>query len=116
MTTLAQSKAVAQAPGSVIAVHGSVIDVQFLAAKLPELEEAILIEADAARELIADVQQHLDSTAVRSVALENTAGLRRGAKMRAHRQAGSSAGGGGGAWTAPQRDRRAGRLRPSAPG
>ena len=83
MTTLAQSEAVAQAPGRVIAVHGSVIDVQFLAAKLPELEEAILIEADAARELIAEVQQHLDSTAVRSVALENTAGLRRGAKVRA---------------------------------
>ena len=80
MTTLAQSEAVAQAPGRVIAVHGSVIDVQFLAAKLPELEEAILIEADAGRELIAEVEQHLGPTAVRSVALENTADRASGRK------------------------------------
>ena len=80
MTTLAQGKAAAQAPGSVIAVHGSVIDVPFLAAKLPELEEAILIEADAGRELIAEVAQHLGPTAVRSVALENTADRASGRK------------------------------------
>jgi F-type H+-transporting ATPase subunit beta len=72
-----------QALGRVAAVHGSVIDVSFPAGALPEVEEAIAIEADGARDLIAEVQQHLGPTAVRAVALENTAGLRRGAKARA---------------------------------
>jgi F-type H+-transporting ATPase subunit beta len=47
------------------------------------VEEAIAIEADPARELIAEVQQHLGPMTVRAVALENTTGLRRGAKARA---------------------------------
>ena len=82
MITLAQGEAFMQAPGQVTAVHGSVIDVRFPAGGLPGLGEAIVIEADA-RELIAEVQQHLGPDAVRSVALENTAGLRREARVRA---------------------------------
>jgi len=82
MITLAQGEAFTQAPGQVTAVHGSVIDVRFPAGGLPGLGEAIVIEADA-RELIAEVQQHLGPDAVRSVALENTAGLRREARVRA---------------------------------
>ena len=70
-------------PGQVIAVHGSVVDISFPAGALPEIEEAIAIEAGSHRELIAEVQQHLGPTAVRAVALENTAGLRRGARVRA---------------------------------
>ncbi len=70
-------------PGQVIAVHGSVVDICFPAGALPEIEEAIAIEAGSHRELIAEVQQHLGPTAVRAVALENTAGLRRGARVRA---------------------------------
>jgi F-type H+/Na+-transporting ATPase subunit beta len=68
--------------GQVTAVHGSVVDVSFPAGALPEIEEAIAIEAGPARELIAEVQQHLGATAIRAVALENTAGLRRGAAVR----------------------------------
>ncbi|MGA7326657.1 MAG: F0F1 ATP synthase subunit beta [Rhodomicrobium sp.] len=69
-------------PGRVIAVHGSVVDVSFPAGALPEVEEAIVIESDPSQELIAEVQQHLNPTTIRAVALENTAGLRRGARVR----------------------------------
>ncbi len=70
-------------PGLVIAVHGSVVDVSFPAGLLPDIEEAIAIEANPAQELVAEVQQHLSPTAIRAVALENTAGLSRGARVRA---------------------------------
>jgi F-type H+-transporting ATPase subunit beta len=80
---LAHNEDITQFPGRVTAVHGSVVDVRFPSGNLPEVEEAIVIEAGSTRELIAEVQQHLDPAVVRSVALENTAGLRRGAKVRA---------------------------------
>ena len=83
MTMQARNEGVTQVPGLVTAVHGSVIDVRFPEGKLPKIEEAIIIEVDSARELIAEVQQHLNINKVRSVALENTAGLSRGAKVRA---------------------------------
>ncbi len=69
--------------GRIVAVHGSVLDVTFPAGALPAVEEAIVIEGDTGRRLIAEVHQHLGLTAIRAVALENTAGLRRGAKARA---------------------------------
>ena len=83
MTAPAQTASNAQFLGRVTAVHGSVVDICFPAGALPEIEEAIAIEAGSHRELIAEVQQHLGPTAVRAVALENTAGLRRGARVRA---------------------------------
>ena len=83
MTAPAENASNGQFPGRVTAVHGSVIDVRFPAGGLPDVEEAIAIEADPGRELIAEVHQHLDHMTVRAVALENTAGLRRGAGARA---------------------------------
>ncbi len=71
------------ASGQIVAVHGSVVDITFPAGALPAIEEAIVIEGDIGRPLIAEVHQHLGLTAIRAVALENTAGLRRGAKARA---------------------------------
>ncbi len=66
------------ASGTVVAVHGSVIDARFPEGCLPAIAEALLIDADEGRSLLAEVQQHLDATTARAVALENTAGLRRG--------------------------------------
>jgi F-type H+-transporting ATPase subunit beta len=68
--------------GQVTSVRGSVVDVSFPAGALPDIEEAIVIKLGPANELIAEVQQHLGPTAIRAVALENTAGLRRGAPVR----------------------------------
>ncbi len=83
MTAPAQTASNAQFLGRVTAIHGSVVDVSFPAGALPAIEEAIAIDAGQARELIAEVQQHLNPTALRAVVLENTAGLRRGARARA---------------------------------
>ncbi len=56
------------------------VDVGRAADELPAVDEAIAIAAwNLDRLLIAEVQQHLDPTTVRAVALENAAGLKRGA-------------------------------------
>jgi len=66
--------------GRVIAVHAPVVDLRRAAAALPAVDEAIAIAAwNLDRPLVAEVQQHLDPTTVRAVALENAAGLKRGA-------------------------------------
>ena len=68
--------------GHVTSVRGSVVDVSFPPGALPNVEDAIIIEYGPDRELVAEVQQHLGPTAIRAVALENTAGLRRGVPVR----------------------------------
>jgi F-type H+-transporting ATPase subunit beta len=65
--------------GHVIAVRGSVVDIRFSAGGLPAINDAVKIERDGARALVAEVQQHVDPTTVRAVALDSTAGLQRGA-------------------------------------
>jgi len=71
------------ATGRVTAVHGSVVDVRFAAGALPAVHEAIALEWDRGSPLFAEVQQHLDATMVRAIALQSTAGLRRGTSARA---------------------------------
>ena len=68
--------------GRLTAVHGSVVDVRFPAGALPGIDEGIEIERDGRDPLVAEVQQHLDAVTVRAVALDNTAGLSRGAVAR----------------------------------
>ncbi|HEV2548826.1 MAG TPA: F0F1 ATP synthase subunit beta [Stellaceae bacterium] len=69
--------------GEVVAVHGSVIDIRFPEGLLPAVEEAIAVEWDLGRPLVAEVQQHLGPATARAVALGNTAGLKRGTASRA---------------------------------
>ena len=69
--------------GQVVAVHGSVIDARFPNGALPGITEAITIHWDRGRPLVAEVQLHLNATTARAVALENTAGLKRGTEARA---------------------------------
>jgi F-type H+-transporting ATPase subunit beta len=69
--------------GHVVAVQGSVIDIRFPPGALPAIMEAIEIERESGAPLLAEVQLHRDASTVRTVALENTAGLRRGAPARA---------------------------------
>jgi F-type H+-transporting ATPase subunit beta len=80
--TLAPSDVNSAAPGRVIAVHGSVIDIRFSSGALPAINEAIAIDWDLGRPLVAEAHQHLDPSTLRAVALENTAGLKRGALAR----------------------------------
>ena len=69
--------------GRTVAVHGSVIDVAFPIKAMPAIEEAIVIEAESGPPVLAEVHQHLSPNLIRAVALENTAGLRRGSAVRA---------------------------------
>ena len=50
---------------------------------MPAINEAVTIEWDLGRPLIAEVHQHLDAATMRAVALESTAGLRRGTSVHA---------------------------------
>ena len=69
--------------GRIAAIHGSVIDIEFAAGTLPAINEAVSIERDRGRMLVAEVQQHLGPDLVRAVALGDTAGLRRGVSVQA---------------------------------
>jgi F-type H+/Na+-transporting ATPase subunit beta len=83
MQTVTNSTGIRMNHGRVAAVHGSVIDVRFSPGALPAIEEAVAVEWDFGPPLIAEVQQHLNATTVRAVALENTSGLKRGIAVRA---------------------------------
>lgn len=64
--------------GTVIAVRGSVVDLRFAPETLPALDEGIEILWDRPTRLVAEVQLHLDNRTVRAIALQDTAGLKRG--------------------------------------
>jgi len=69
-------------PGRVIAVRGPVVDVLFEELPLPRLDEALIVDWDRSETLIVEVQAHLDGHIVRGIALQSTAGLRRGEPVR----------------------------------
>ena len=69
--------------GVVVAVHGSVLDLQFPAGELPAIGDAVEIVRESGPPLLAEVEQHLDSRTLRAVALDVTSGLHRGVAARA---------------------------------
>jgi len=68
--------------GRVIAVRGAVLDVAFDGAILPPIEDALVVTPDNGTPIMAEVQAHLDNMTVRAIALQSTAGLRRGAAVQ----------------------------------
>ena len=68
--------------GKVIQVIGAAVDVQFSPEHLPAIENAIEIEMDNGRKIVAEVAQQMGDGIVRCVALESTDGLQRGAQAR----------------------------------
>ena len=64
-------------------MRGAVVDVAFPGDELPRLDEALLVEWDQPGPLVVEVQAHLDASTVRGVALQATAGLKRGVPVRA---------------------------------
>jgi F-type H+-transporting ATPase subunit beta len=68
------------ATGTVNAVRGVVVDVKFPVGELPEIYEALEIERPEGRRLVLEVQQQLEGGVVRTVAMDATEGLQRGAK------------------------------------
>ncbi|HVC31635.1 MAG TPA: F0F1 ATP synthase subunit beta, partial [Steroidobacteraceae bacterium] len=65
-----------------MAARGSVLDVAFPEGELPAIREALAVEWDVGPPLAAEVLQHLDPGRVRAVALQGSAGLKRGTRVR----------------------------------
>ena len=67
--------------GTVIGVAGSVVDVAFEGGALPPLGSGIEAGEAGGPRLVLEVQQHVSPTLVRTVALQGTSGLARGAPV-----------------------------------
>lgn len=68
------------ATGKIVAIRGVVIDVEFPAANLPAIYEALEVAGPSGR-IVLEVQQHLGGGLVRTVAMAATEGLARGVKV-----------------------------------
>jgi F-type H+-transporting ATPase subunit beta len=73
----------ANAVGRVVQILGGVVDVAFPEGELPNIYEAIEVERDGKAALILEVQKHVGNNWVRTVAMDSTDGLQRGASARA---------------------------------
>ena len=69
--------------GRVVSVHGAVVEVAFPAAPLPPVQMLLAVAWDQPETLLLEVQGHADAHTVRAVALQATAGLARGVRVRA---------------------------------
>ena len=70
--------------GRVVRVIGPVVDVEFPADAMPDLEYALQVEiaeADATRTITLEVALHIGDNTVRAISLKPTDGLRRGTKV-----------------------------------
>ncbi|MFO7661903.1 MAG: F0F1 ATP synthase subunit beta [Chloroflexota bacterium] len=70
------------ATGKITAIRGVVVDVDFLDGNLPEIYEALSVDAPQG-ELILEVQQHLGGSEVRTVAMGSTDGVPRNREVTA---------------------------------
>ncbi len=71
--------------GRVARVIGPVVDVEFAAEEMPNLNNALLIDIDTdqgSRTITAEVALHVGDNMVRAIALKPTDGMRRGTKVR----------------------------------
>ena len=67
--------------GIVVQVIGAVIDVEFSRESLPKIYDALTVEGEGdAENLVLEVQQQLGDGIVRTIAMGQTEGLKRGAK------------------------------------
>lgn len=77
-----------QQTGRISQIIGPVVDVRFEAngkqaeEVLPKIHEALEIEHPDGRKIIVEVQQHIGEDTVRTVAMDNTDGLKRGLEVK----------------------------------
>jgi|TARA_B100000519_G_scaffold202242_1_gene219998 F-type H+-transporting ATPase subunit beta len=69
-----------ESKGKVSAILGAVVDVSFEGQKLPEIYNALEIDFDGSK-LVLEVAQHLGDSAVRTIAMDSTDGLKRGVEV-----------------------------------
>jgi len=70
----------ATAEGRVVQIIGTVLDIEFPAGHLPQINNAVTVFRDDGTELVVEVQQHLGNDWVRCLAMDTTDGLRRDSK------------------------------------
>ncbi len=68
--------------GVVVRVMGVVVDAEFASGDLPSIHNALAVQRDDAPDLVIEVQEHVDPRTVRGIAMDSTAGLRRGLPVR----------------------------------
>jgi F-type H+-transporting ATPase subunit beta len=66
--------------GTVVAIHGSVVEVRFREGELPALNSRLVVGDD--EELTVEVASHQDANTARAIAFGPTRGLRRGSVVR----------------------------------
>lgn len=69
----------AEIQGTVTQVLGNVVDVEFPAGALPDIFDAVRVPRENSEDLILEVELHLGDSTVRTVAMDSTDGLARGA-------------------------------------
>ena len=69
-----------ESKGKVSAILGAVVDVSFEGQKLPEIYNALEVDFDGSK-LVLEVAQHLGDSAVRTIAMDSTDGLKRGVEV-----------------------------------
>lgn len=67
-----------QNTGYIVRVVGVVVDVEFPSGNLPGIHNALLVRKQSGFSLILEIQEHISPKVVRAVAMNSTAGLRRG--------------------------------------
>nr|WP_319484867.1 F0F1 ATP synthase subunit beta [uncultured Cohaesibacter sp.] len=65
--------------GRVVSIRGAVVDIAFPVDPLPLINDALSIGAADGPPVLVEVQAHLNARTVRTMALQSTSGLRRGA-------------------------------------
>ena len=64
-------------------MRGAVVDVDFATGALPPIDTALLVDWDRPEKLVLEVHSHVDTGTVRGIAMQATAGLSRGTRVRA---------------------------------
>ncbi len=68
--------------GVIVRVVGVVVDVEFSSGELPSIYNALLVQRTQGEDLILEIQEHVGTTTVRTIAMGSTAGLRRGLPVK----------------------------------
>ena len=69
------------ANGKIVQIIGPVVDAEFPPGNVPEILSALTIGRDQGDDLVLEVQQHLGENRVRTIAMDSTDGLTRGAEV-----------------------------------
>ncbi len=69
------------ANGKIVQIIGPVVDAEFPSGDVPEILSALTIGRDQGDDLVLEVQQHLGENRVRTIAMDSTDGLTRGAEV-----------------------------------